>query len=461
LSNRRRQSRPRQHQQRPYQNQNPNQNQQNFVVTQDPVEEALNGTFTPRELHGRDLRDLQIMGKTMEIPDYENIPRDELVNRLIRASDDRQANALEVGILENVDEGYGFLRRDIRWQHSHLDVYVSQTQIRKFGLRTGDQVTGQIRRPKDGEKYRGLVRVVAVNDRDPIQAASRPQFGRLTPIFPQDQLVLEYDVEEMTTRVIDLVAPIGRGQRGLIVSPPKAGKTEVLKRIASAMIKNYDDLHVIVALIGERPEEVTDWQRAVDAEVISSTFDESPESHCRVAELTIERARRLVEDGLDVVVFLDSITRLSRAYNLTVPTSGKTLTGGIDPGALVPPKRFFGSGRNIENGGSLTVLASCLIETGSRQDEVIYEEFKGTGNWELILNRRLAERGTFPAVDVLKSGTRRVELLLDEEQTRVNWLLRKMLGAVGEDDAIELMMDQLRKTKKNEDFLANIIKQSL
>ena len=206
---------------------------------------------------------------------------------------------------------------------------------------------------------------------------------------------------------------------------------------------------------------MTDWQRAVDAEVISSTFDESPESHCRVAELTIERARRLVEDGLDVVVFLDSITRLSRAYNLTVPTSGKTLTGGIDPGALVPPKRFFGSGRNIENGGSLTVLASCLIETGSRQDEVIYEEFKGTGNWELILNRRLAERGTFPAVDVLKSGTRRVELLLDEEQTRVNWLLRKMLGAVGEDDAIELMMDQLRKTKKNEDFLANIIKQSL
>ena len=456
MSNRRRHSRPRPHQQHPYQ-----QQQRELVATQDPAEDVLNGIFTPRELQGRDLRDLQVMGKTMDIPDYEDIPREELISRLIRASDDRQANALEVGILENVDEGYGFLRRDTHWQHSRMDIYVSQTQIRKFGLRTGDEVTGQIRRPQDSEKYRGLVRVVAVNNRDPNQAVARPHFNRLTPIFPQTQLVLEHDAKEMTTRVIDLVAPIGRGQRGLIVSPPKAGKTEVMKRAASAMLKNYDDLHVIVALIGERPEEVTDWQRSVDAEVISSTFDESPESHCRVAELTIERARRLVEDGSDVVVFLDSITRLSRAYNLTVPTSGKTLTGGIDPGALVPPKRFFGSGRNIEDGGSLTVLASCLIDTGSRQDEVIYEEFKGTGNWELILSRRLAERGTFPAVDVLKSGTRRVELLLDEEQTRVNWLLRRMLGAVGDDDAIELMMDQLRKTKKNEDFLANITKQSL
>ncbi len=456
MSNRRRQSRPRPHQQHPYQ-----QQQRELVATQDPAKDVLNGMFTPRELQGRDLRDLQVMGKTMDIPDYENIPREELISRLIRASDDRQANALEVGILENVDEGYGFLRRDTHWQHSRMDIYVSQTQIRKFGLRTGDEVTGQIRRPQDSEKYRGLVRVVAVNNRDPNQAVARPHFSRLTPIFPQTQLVLEHDAKEMTTRVIDLVAPIGRGQRGLIVSPPKAGKTEVMKRAASAMLMNYDDLHVIVALIGERPEEVTDWQRSVDAEVISSTFDESPESHCRVAELTIERARRLVEDGSDVVVFLDSITRLSRAYNLTVPTSGKTLTGGIDPGALVPPKRFFGSGRNIEDGGSLTVLASCLIDTGSRQDEVIYEEFKGTGNWELILSRRLAERGTFPAVDVLKSGTRRVELLLDEEQTRVNWLLRRMMGAVGDDDAIELMMDQLRKTKKNEDFLANITKQSL
>ena len=454
MSNRRRHSRPRPHQQGPYQ-------QPHFLTMRDPVDDVLNGMFTPRDLQSRDLQDLQVMAKTMEIVDYEHVPRDELISRLIQASDDRQANALEVGILENVDEGYGFLRRDDHWRHSHLDIYVSQTQIRKFGLRTGDEVTGQIRRPKDNEKYRGLVRVVAVNNRDPDQTNARPQFSRLVPVFPQQQLVLERDAKEMTSRIIDLVAPIGRGQRGLIVSPPKAGKTEVMKRAASSMLNNYDDLHVIVALIGERPEEVTDWQRAIEAEVISSTFDESPESHCRVAELTIERARRLVEDGRDVVVLLDSITRLSRAYNLTAPASGKTLTGGIDPGALVPPKRFFGSGRNIEDGGSLTMLASCLIDTGSRQDEVIYEEFKGTGNWELILNRRLAERGTFPAVDVLKSGTRRVELLLDEEQTRVNWLLRRMLSAVGEDDAIELMMDQLRKTKKNEDFLANITKQSL
>ena len=455
MSSRRRQSRPRSNQQRQYDRHQP------AVALQNPVDDALNGMFTPRELRSREIRDLHVMAKSMEIDNYERYSREELIDRLIRTSDDRQANALEVGILENVDEGYGFLRRDDHWNPSRLDIYVSQTQIRKFGLRTGDAVTGQIRRPKESEKFRGLVRVVAVNDRDPDYASRRPHFQRMTPIFPEDQLVLENDPKEMTTRIVDLVAPIGRGQRGLIVSPPKAGKTELMKRAASAMLENYDDLHVIIALIGERPEEVTDWERALGAEVISSTFDESPESHCRVAELTIERARRLVEGGRDVMVFLDSITRLARAYNLTVPASGKTLTGGIDPGALVPPKRFFGSGRNIEDGGSLTVLASCLIDTGSRQDEVIYEEFKGTGNWELILNRRLAERGTFPAVDVLKSGTRRVELLLDEEETRVNWLLRRMLGAVGDDDAIELMMDQLRKTKKNQDFLANIIKQSL
>ena len=455
MSSRRRQSRPRSNQQRQYDRHQP------AVALQNPVDDALNGMFTPRELRSREIRDLHVMAKSMEIDNYERYSREELIDRLIRTSDDRQANALEVGILENVDEGYGFLRRDDHWNPSRLDIYVSQTQIRKFGLRTGDAVTGQIRRPKESEKFRGLVRVVAVNDRDPDYASRRPHFQRMTPIFPEDQLVLENDPKEMTTRIVDLVAPIGRGQRGLIVSPPKAGKTELMKRAASAMLENYDDLHVIIALIGERPEEVTDWERALGAEVISSTFDESPESHCRVAELTIERARRLVEGGRDVMVFLDSITRLARAYNLTVPASGKTLTGGIDPGALVPPKRFFGSGRNIEDGGSLTVLASCLIDTGSRQDEVIYEEFKGTGNWELILNRRLAERGTVPAVDVLKSGTRRVELLLDEEETRVNWLLRRMLGAVGDDDAIELMMDQLRKTKKNQDFLANITKQSL
>jgi transcription termination factor Rho len=292
--------------------------------------------------------------------------------------------------------------------------------------------------------------------------SERPHFEKLTPIFPQDQIKLETTRNELSTRLMDMVSPIGRGQRGLIVSPPKAGKTTVLKNIANGITANSPDIHLMVALIGERPEEVTDWERSVaGAEVISSTFDETPESHCRVAEMTTARAKRLVESGGNVVVFLDSITRLSRAYNLSVPTSGKTLSGGIDPGALVPPKTFFGSGRNIENAGSLTMLASCLIDTGSRMDEVIYEEFKGTGNWELILNRKLAERGTFPAVDVLRSGTRRVELLLDENQTRMSWLLRRMLSAVGDEEAIELMMDQLRKTQVNADFLELLTKQSL
>lgn len=418
------------------------------------------GLLSSREFYQRDMQELLAAAEALELPDPSSMDKRDLIGKLMSISDERQASSLEVGVLEIVDDGYGFIRRDEHWLPSRTDVYVSQTQVRRFGLRTGDQLTGQVRRPKDNEKYRGLVRVVAVNNGEPEAAAKRPRFQRLTPIFPEDQLTLENDTAELTSRIIDMVAPIGRGQRGLIVSPPKAGKTELMKRVAKAIVSNHGDVHTVVALIGERPEEVTDWERALDAEVISSTFDETPDSHCRVAEMTMARARRLVESGENVVLFLDSITRLARAYNLAVPSSGKTMSGGMDPAGLIPPKTFFGSGRNIEGGGSLTVLASCLIDTGSRMDEVIYEEFKGTGNWELILNRRLAERGTFPAVDVLKSGTRRIELLLDEDETRLSWLLRRMLSAVGDEDAVELMMDQLKKTKTNKEFLEQITKQS-
>ena len=424
----------------------------------------LLSNFSTRDFMARDFDELQVLAERIGIePNGDPEPADKrsLVDLIIAKSDATLANTLEHGVLEITREGFGVLRRNSRWLPHPSDIYVSQAQIRRVGMRTGDFVTGQVRRPKDNEKFRGLVRIVAINNADPQQAIRRPRFRDLVPIFPTEQIMLEHNRADLTTRVIDLVAPIGRGQRGLIVSPPKAGKTEVMKRVAKAVSENYDDLQLLVALIGERPEEVTDWQRNVNAEVISSTFDEHPDSHCRVAELTMQRARRLVENGANVVLFLDSITRLARAYNLQVPSSGKTLSGGVDPAALVPPKTFFGSGRNIEGGGSLTVLASCLIDTGSRMDEVIYEEFKGTGNWELILNRRLAERGTFPSVDVLKSGTRRIELLLDEEKTRMSWLLRRMLIAVGDEDAIELMLDQLKKTRGNADFMSTIQKQSL
>ncbi len=420
------------------------------------------GMFSSRDFLAHEYEELQVLADRLGVATYEDEDdKRSLVEQIIAKSDASLANSLEHGVLEMTHEGFGLLRNNPRWVPDPKDIYVSQAQIRRAGLRNGDSVTGQVRRPKENEKFRGLTRVVAVNNADPSLAEKRPRFRELVPIFPTEQLQLEHVRTDLTSRIIDLVAPIGRGQRGLIVSPPKAGKTEVLKRIAKAISSNYDDLKLIVALIGERPEEVTDWQRSIDAEVISSTFDEHPETHCRVAELTMQHARRLVENGANVVLFLDSITRLARAYNLQVPSSGKTLSGGVDPAALVPPKTFFGSGRNIENGGSLTVLASCLIDTGSRMDEVIYEEFKGTGNWELILNRRLAERGTFPSVDVLKSGTRRIELLLDDEKTRMSWLLRRMLFAVGDEDAIELMLDQLKKTRDNNDFMRTIQKQAL
>jgi transcription termination factor Rho len=366
------------------------------------------------------------------------------------------------GILEIVDDGYGFLRGESLLPGSN-DVYVSQSQIRRFGLRTGDYVTGQVRPPKDSEKYYGLLRVETVNGLDPEVAKNRPHFGDLTAIFPNQLIDLETPSSDLSGRLINLISPIGRGQRGLIVSPPKAGKTFLLKAIAAGIAANYPDIHLMVALIGERAEEVTDMKRSVKGEVVASTFDEPVEDHTRVAEMALERAKRLVEGGTDVVILLDSITRLTRAYNLAMPPSGRTLTGGMDPVALYPPKRFFGAARNCEEGGSLTVIATCLIDTGSRQDDVVFEEFKGTGNQELRLDRRLAERRVFPAIDIAGSSTRREELLMDEATLRQVWLMRRMMSMIASNaqnpsEATERLLDRLGRTSTNEEFLQTLSK---
>jgi transcription termination factor Rho len=388
--------------------------------------------------------------------------KEDLVLRLLQANAEQQGYTFRGGILEIMGDGYGFLRQtNLRPDSS--DIYVSQSQIRRFSLRTGDVVSGQVRLPKDGEKYHSLLRVETVNGLDPEGVKSRPIFDRQTPIFPNRLINLETKPQNLSTRLINLISPIGRGQRGLIVSPPKAGKTVLLKHIANGITTNYDDIHLMVCLIGERPEEVTDWKKSVQAEVIASTFDEPVEEHTRVAEVALERAKRLVELGADVVILLDSITRLTRAYNLEMPSSGRTLSGGVDPAALYSPKRFFGSARNMEEGGSLTVIATCLIDTGSRMDEVIYEEFKGTGNMELHLERKLAERRMFPAIDIQRSGTRKEELLLDENTLKQVWVVRRMASLVNANsmnpsEATEKVLERLSKTSSNAEFLATLAK---
>ena len=387
--------------------------------------------------------------------------KEDLLGRLFQLASSQQS-LVSTGILEIMDEGYGFLRQVVSYRASG-DVYISQSQIRRFGLRTGDTVTGQVRPPKEGERYFGLVRVERVNGSptDQLQNRYRATFEHLTPIFPEQQVVLETETAEVATRMVDLFAPIGLGQRGLIVSPPKAGKTTMLKQIAHGVVSNCPEAILMVALIGERPEEVTDMRRSVDGDVFASTFDESVEEQCRVAELALERSKRLVEMGKDVVILLDSITRLTRAYNLAVPTSGRTLSGGIDPIALYPPKKFFGGARNIEEGGSLTIIATCLVDTGSRMDEVIYEEFKGTGNMELHLDRRLAERRYFPAIDIVRSGTRREELLFSEETLKQIVLLRRMISLISNDgpvNATERVLERLAKSTNNKEFLNNLNK---
>ena len=390
-----------------------------------------------------------------------SLHKEDLLSRLFQVVSAQQS-LVSTGILEIMDEGYGFLRQVISYRASG-DVYISQSQIRRFNLRNGDTVTGQVRPPKEGERYFGLVRVELINgmETDQVQSRYRPTFEHMTPIFPEKQVVLETEGAELSTRMVDLFAPIGLGQRGLIVSPPKAGKTTMLKQIANGVQKNTPNATLMVALIGERPEEVTDMRRAVDGDVFASTFDESVEEQCRVAELCLEKAKRLVEMGQDVIILLDSITRLTRAYNLAVPTSGRTLSGGIDPAALYPPKKFFGGARNIEEGGSLTIIATCLVDTGSRMDEVIYEEFKGTGNMELHLDRKLAERRYFPAIDIVRSGTRREELLFGEETLKQIVLLRRMISLIANDgsvNATERVLERLAKSDNNEEFLANLNK---
>ena len=415
-------------------------------------------TMTMSELEDLTLDGLRELARSMEITGYTRLKKYDLIMRLLRANAEQQGYIFGGGILDVVQDGIGFLRSE-NLLPGPDDVYVSQSQIRRFGLRTGDLVAGQVRPPKETEKYFGLLKVEAVNGLDPEEAKRRPHFEKMVPIFPDEQVLLETKPSLLATRLIDLLSPIGRGQRGLIVSPPKAGKTTILKRIANGMSANYEDLHLMVVLIGERPEEVTDMDRSVDAEVISSTFDEPVQNHVRVAEIALERAKRLVEGHRDVVILLDSITRLTRAYNLTVPPSGRTLSGGIDPAALYPPKHFFGAARNIEEGGSLTIIATCLVDTGSRMDDVIYEEFKGTGNMELHLNRRLAERRIFPAIDIERSSTRAEEKQMDAETLAKVYTLRRMIDAMGGgNEAILPILERLSRTRTNQEFLDTLIK---
>jgi transcription termination factor Rho len=422
------------------------------------------------ELETRNVDELREMARELDISGYTRLKKHDLIMRLLKAKAERQGYIFGGGVLDIVQEGIGFLRSDHLLPGSD-DVYVSQSQIRRFGLRTGDMVIGQVRPPKETERYFGLLRVEAVNGLDPEAAKLRPHFDKLTPIFPNQMLALETKPHLLAPRLLDLIAPIGRGQRGLIVSPPKAGKTTVLKQIANGIAANYSDIHLMVTLIGERPEEVTDMDRSVEAEVMAATFDDPVQDQVRVAEMALERAKRLVEGSRDVVILLDGITRLTRAYNLTVPPSGRTLSGGVDPAALYPPKRFFGAARNIEDGGSLTIIATCLIDTGSRMDDVIYEEFKGTGNMELHLNRKLAERYIFPAFDIGRSSTRREELLLDEETLERVWVMRKMTSymmapppsGAGMDitGALEALLERLSRTKDNKEFLATLSREIL
>jgi len=417
------------------------------------------------QLEALTLDDLRGMGRDAGVNQFMRLKKQDLIVSLLRHKAEQQGLELRGGVLEIIEDGIGFLRSD-HYQPGPDDIYVSQTQIKRFSLRTGDMVIGQVRPPKDTEKYFGLLRVEAVNGLDPETAKQRPQFEHLTPIFPERRFDVETAGHILSTRLLNLVAPIGRGQRGLIVSPPKAGKTTVLKEVANAISHNYPEVHLMVLLIGERPEEVTDMDRSVEAEVAASTFDETWQDQVHVSEMALERAKRLVESGKDVVILMDSITRLARAYNLVVPPSGRTLSGGLDPSALYPPKRFFGAARNIEEGGSLTIIATCLVDTGSRMDDVIYEEFKGTGNMELQLSRKLQERRIFPTFDIEKSSTRREELLLGPDILQRVWLMRRMLGQMlgtppngaGMDitNATEAIIDRLRKTDNNDEFLQSL-----
>jgi transcription termination factor Rho len=407
------------------------------------------------QLENMKLKELYELARKYQISYYSKLTKKELIFAILKARAEKEGYFFMEGVLDIVQsEGFGFLR-PINYQPSSEDIYISASQIRRFDLRNGDKVSGKVRPPKENERYYGLLQVEAVNGEDPETAKERVHFPALTPLFPNRRIKLETEPQILSTRIMDLMTPVGFGQRGLIVAPPKAGKTMLLKQIANSITTNHPEAELIVLLIDERPEEVTDIERSVDAEVVSSTFDEVPENHVKVAELVLERAMRLVEHKRDVVILMDSITRLARAYNLVIPPSGRTLSGGIDPAAFHRPKRFFGAARNIEEGGSLTILATALIDTGSRMDDVIYEEFKGTGNMELHLDRNLAERRIFPAMDIRRSGTRKEELLLPKTHLEVMWAIRKALS--DSPDFYEKFIRRLAQTKTNEEFVEQIL----
>lgn len=411
-------------------------------------------TIDLAEFDRKSLEELHVIARERGLEVEDNIRKQDLIQRVLQAHTDSNGQIVAEGVLEILPDGWGFLRRDVNFATDGSgDIYVSQTQIKRFGLKTGDTVSGVVRPPKENEKYYGLLRVELVNGLDPEFARHRTHFDDLTPIYPVERIRMETGSKNISARLIDLIAPIGKGQRGLIVSPPKAGKTTLLKTIANSIAINHPEIVLLVLLVDERPEEVTDIRRSVKGRVVSSTFDEMPENHMRVSDMVLEMAKRLVEARRDVVILLDSLTRLSRASNLTVNPSGRTLSGGLDPSALYRPKRFFGAARNIEEGGSLTVLATALVDTGSRMDDVIFEEFKGTGNMELVLDRGLAERRIFPAIDINRSGTRHEELLFSEEELRRVWKLRGMLASMEPMQAIEQLIGLLSHTNSNEEFL--------
>ena len=409
------------------------------------------------ELKRKNINELMDMAKTFKIQGASGLRKQDLIFDILQAQTEQNGVINGEGVLEILPDGFGFLRSpDSNYLPGPDDMYVSPSQIRRFNLKTGDTVSGQIRPPKEGERYFALLKVELINYGDPDEAADKILFDNITPLYPTDRVKLEADPDNLSTRIMDLMTPIGKGQRGLIVSPPRTGKTMLLKDIANAVTKNDSDIFKIVLLIDERPEEVTDMARSVEAEVISSTFDEPPQRHVQVAEMVLEKAKRLVEHKKDVFILLDSITRLARAYNTVVPPSGKILSGGVDSNALHRPKRFFGAARNLEDGGSLTIIATALIDTGSRMDEVIFEEFKGTGNMEVNLDRKLSDRRIFPSLDINRSGTRKEELLIEKEVLNRIWILRKLLAALTPVDAMEFLLEKIRGTKDNKDFLASM-----
>ena len=408
------------------------------------------------DLNSKNVMELYEIARTINIPGYRKLRKQELVSQIMQGQADQNGLIYAQGALEILPEGYGFLRVK-GYLPSPDDVYVSQTQIRRFNLMTGHIITGQVRPPKEGEKYYSLLRLELVNGISPEESAMKAHFDDLVPIYPNERLVLETTSENISSRIIDLFCPIGKGQRGLIVSPPKAGKTTLLKTIANSIETNHPEVYLIALLIDERPEEVTDFQRSIKGEVVYSTFDELPENHARVSELVLEKAKRLVEHGYDVFILLDSLTRMGRAYNLIIPPTGRTLSGGLDPNAMHKPKRFFGAARNIEEGGSLTIIATALVETGSRMDDVIFEEFKGTGNMELRLDRRLSDKRIFPAIDIKITGTRKEELLVNPEELRKEHFLRRTLDAGDTAEVTEFIIERLKRSKSNKEFLNSIV----